>query len=254
MKATTNLVCLAAVACGLMPLQAQDKPITYDVKIHIGLTAGDLQKTHYDNKLIGFAAAAAYSLGGNRKVIGEVGFDYVPGRGRDTMPTSGAIYHNPGAPSSQYNGSALWLHPSNSVDHRKEGFQGFSLRGGYSDKLPFLEGVVWFAGLSLDRYKVTSEFLGTLNPVYGTPASFKTVSASTYEGWSFQKQSSKLGMGFFAGVGMVLNPNLRTEFTLRNIGAATFDHRPFTYTGKPAETRESTVRGWVFELGLALKI
>ncbi|WP_285577289.1 hypothetical protein, partial [Geothrix limicola] len=73
-------------------------------------------------------------------------------------PPSSTIYAQPssGAPVTTWNGVPLSLSNANSMDLRKESAQGFSLRGGYTDALPWIQGMTWKAGLSLDAYKVMS--------------------------------------------------------------------------------------------------
>lgn len=254
------LMRLLAVACwSVLPLSAADSGPTFDFKIRGGLTAGDLRNDQNGNQAFGFAVASRFPLGGNRAFSLELGFDHFPGQDHDAMPTGGGVYYNPQSPVTTYQGETLYLNKTNSIDFRKEQSQGFSLRGVYSDALPNLGAWYWFAGASLDFYKVSAEMSGTLIPMYGTAPGTAVPDPSVpgndyYEGWAFVKDKMKPGVGLLAGVGVPLSEYLKFEFTIRNIGTTHFDYKPFTYTGRTPVLTESTHRGFVFEFGLAVKI
>ena len=160
---------LLSVTCWLaLPLSAGDGGPTYDFKVRTGLTAGNLREDHGTNQTFGFAVAGRFPLGGTRAFTLELGFDQFPGRDRDVMPSGGQVFYDPQSPVTSYQGEPLYLSTANSIDFRKERCQGFSLRGAYSDALPSLGAWYWFAGASLDAYKVSAEMSGTLIPMYGT--------------------------------------------------------------------------------------
>lgn len=258
---------LAALACGaVLPLLAADPAPTFDFKVRTGLTAGDIRRDHDDNQAYGFALAGRFPLGATSACTVELGFDLMPGQPRDVMPTSGTVYYNPQTPVTTYGGAPLYLSPSNSIDFRKERSQGFSLRGSYTDKLG-PGSLYWFAGVSLDLYKVTAEMSGTLIPVYGEapatavpgyvpldPANPGGDVKDYYEGWAMAREKAKLSVGAHAGLGVALTQDFKLELTLRNVGMNHFDYKPFTYTGKTPVVEESTRRGFVFELALAFRI
>lgn len=248
---------LLPVACwSVVPLSAAEGSPTFDFKIRGGLTAGDLSKDQSSNQAFGFAVASRFSLGGSRAFTLELGFDHFPGQDHDVMPMGGAVYYNPQSPATTFQGEALYLSKANSIDFRKEQSQGFSLRGVYSDALPNLGAWYWFAGASLDFYKVTAEMSGTLIPMYGaaTPVPDPVPGNDYYEGWAFVKEKTKPGVGLLGGVGVPLSENIKFEFTIRNISTTHFNYKPFTYTGQSPVLVESTHRGFVFELGLVVKI
>ncbi|WP_285571559.1 hypothetical protein, partial [Geothrix limicola] len=142
-----------------------------------------------------------------------------------------------------------------SMDLRKESAQGFSLRGGYTDALPWIQGMTWKAGLSLDAYKVMSEFTGTLIPQDNQGNPYDDGSGKDYyEGWAISKSKVKVGLGAFVGVGLPLNDDLRIEFNLRSVSTGHYDYHPFTYTGAPAVLEEKSRQAVVFEIALALKL
>ncbi len=258
---------LAALACGaVLPLLAADPAPTFDFKVRTGLTAGDIRRDHDDNKALGFAVAGRFPLGPSRAFTVELGFDVMPGQAHDVMPTSGAVHYRPEAPVTTYGGEPLYLSPSNSIDFRKERSQGFSLRGSYTDKLGSTS-LYWFAGASLDLYKVTAELSGTLIPVYGTdpatpvpgyvpldPSDPASDVKDYYEGWAMSREKTRLAVGAHAGLGVALTQDFKLELTVRNIGMNHFEYKPFTYTGKTPVLEESTRRGFVFELALAFRI
>ncbi len=255
MKLRSPLILLALA----IPLAAEDPGPTFDLKVHSGFAAGDLQKLHANNKVFGLGVAGRFSTSANGAFTLELGFDILPGRDHDVMPTSGLVYYDPANPVTTYAGQPLTLSVTNSIDFRKESTQGFSLRGAYTNRLPGSDWY-WFAGASLDFYKTTAQFTGTLVPGYGDPANPTVVPPLTegapdyYEGWAFVQDKTKLGIGFLGGVGVPLGENFKVEFTLRNLGFTHLDYRPFTYTGKPAALDESSKRGFTFEIGLSLKI
>jgi hypothetical protein len=256
---------IAALACGaILPLLAADPGPSFDFKVRTGLTAGALREDHADNKALGVAIAGRFPLGETRAFTVELGFDVLPGQPHDVMPTSGPIYYKPEAPTTTYNGSPLSLSTASSIDFRKARAQGFSVRGAYTDQLG-AGPLYWFAGVSLDLYKATTEFTGTLIPVDGTgamvpgyipvdPADPEGPVKDYYEGWAMVREKTKAAVGAHVGAGVPLAKDFKLELTLRNIGVQHFDYRPFTYTGKAPVLEEGTRRGFVFELALAFRI
>jgi len=256
---------IAALACGtLLPLLAADPAPAFDFKVRAGLAAGDFRRDHADNKAIGFAVAGRFPLGATRALTMELGFDVLPGQPRDAMPGSGPVYYDPQNPTTSYDGSPLALSAGNSIDFRKERAQGFSLRASYTDQLG-AGSMYWFAGASLDLYKVSAELTGTLIPVDAQgaavpgnvpvdPADPAGPVRDYYEGWAMVREKTRAALGLHAGVGVALTQDVRLELALRNIGMNHFDYKPFTYTGKAPVLEESTRRGFVFELSLAFRI
>jgi hypothetical protein len=247
---------LVLVPALVLPLAAQDKPLSFDMKIRAGLTTGAIQKDHFDNKAMGFGLATIYPLGGTKAVTAELSFDLLTGRHHDVLSTSGAVWVNPANPVTTNGTTPYVLNPTYSYDDRKESSQGFSLRLGYTDALPILDGLSWQAGLSLDRYKPKSEFKYTFIAV-PTPPKVTQADGTLvvpYEGGTFVASDPKLVPGFFVGVKYSFDKEKGLEFNIRNIGAAHYDFTPFTYTGKAARLDSSTSRGFVFEIALSVKI
>jgi hypothetical protein len=250
---------LAGVFGTVLPLSGADGGPTFDFKIRGGFTAGDLSKDQNSNQAFGFAVASRFPLGGARAFTLELGFDHFNGQDHDVIPTGGAVYYNPQNPVTTFQGEPLYLSKTNSIDFRKEQSQGFSLRGIYSDALPMVEPWYWFAGASLDFYKVSSEMSGTLIPTYGSAPGTAVPDPNVpgndyYEGWAFVEEKMKPNVGLLVGVGVPLSETIKFEFTVRNIGTTHFDYKPFTYTGQSPVLVESTHRGFVFEFGLVVKI
>lgn len=249
---------LVALACGGLTLAAQDPGPSYDFKLRAGLTAGDLRKDHQDNKLMGVGAMATFPGFAGGALTAEVAFEYVPGRGYDAMRTTGPIYYNPASPATATNGQPLRLSLETSGDVRKEGMQGFSTRVGYSQPWSLMEGLSWHAGLTLDAYKVASEYTQTLIPVYGAGNGTKVPpvdgNKEYYEGAAFQVKGSKITPGLYVGAALKVSANHRVEVNLRNLGYLHREYTPFTYSGKAASLEEKMRRGWALELGLAMKI
>ncbi|WLT30676.1 hypothetical protein [Geothrix sp. PMB-07] len=252
LKRSTFLLALL----GAIPLCAQS-PYSFDLKIHGGVTGGSLHTDLADNKTFGFGVEGRYSLGGTKALTAELSYDAFGSRWRDVPPPSATIYALPagGAPVTTWNGGPLVLTNANSMDLRKESVQGFSLRGGYTDALPWIQGLTWKAGLSLDTYKVISEFTGTLIPSDANGNAFDDGSGKDYyEGWAISKSKVKVGLGAYVGVGMPLNEDLRIEFNLRSVATGHSNYHPFTYTGKPASMEDKSRQSVVFEIALALKL
>jgi len=253
---------ITCAALGSLPLWSADSPYSFDLKLRGGITGGSLQKEHADNKLFGFGVEGRYSIGGPKALFAELSYDVLTARWRDVTPSSGTFWAQPsggGAPVTTLDGTPtgapLTLSNSNSIDLRKEAAQGFSFKMGYTDALPWVEGMSWKAGLSLDAYKVQSEFTGTLVP-QDTEGNVYSDGSGTdyYEGWAISKAKTKLGLGAFLGVGVSLNENLRIEFNFRSIATGHYDYHPFTYTGQPAFMEEKTRHAVAFEIALALKL
>lgn len=245
-----------ASALGLLPLAAQD----YDFKVRVGLNAGSIVQDLRDNKAIGLGAQASFPLSASSALTAEIGYDYLPGRGRDLVP--GMLGQNVFAKDAAGNivtagpnGAPLQIvidGSNGSKDVRKRGLEGFSLRGGYRAALPLMEGLAWQAGLSLDAYRSDNEFSGVLRPVYKA-ADGKLVRVGG-ESWVENRERKAFNVGLFAGVAYQLHPNHKLEFNVRNIGYGLKDYRPFTTTGKPAEIVDARGRGWVFECALTVKL
>jgi hypothetical protein len=214
-------ILLGGACCAALPMPGANPEPSYDLKLHGGITAGDLRRDHADNQTFGFGVAGRFPLGPTRAFTVEVGFDTFAGRGHDAMPTSGPIYYNFQTPVTTYLGETLYLSPTNSIDFRKESSQGFSLSVAYTDHLPGMGDWYWFAGASLDVQKTTAQFSGTVIPSYGSPATsvpnYEPVDPSDpsaglkdyYEGWAFVANKTKANLGVLAGVGVPLGENFR---------------------------------------------
>lgn len=245
---------------GASTLVAADEP-AFHFKLRTGLTAGSLQKNFADNKIMGVGVEAAFPAPGGQWTA-EIGFDYIAGRGRDTLAfPADPVYYNPNAPSTTYNGQKLYLN-LRSYDVRKESAAGFSFRGGYRADLPW-PSLSWHGGVSLDAYKVSSEFSAYYRPRYGNdlPVFYDAAAKlDYYEGYANSIQGTKLALGLYAGLGYDWAPGFRTELSARSLGMAHRDYRPFTltgrYSGQPMAAgllEEKTTRGLALEISLAMK-
>ncbi len=261
---TIKRFAVVCAALGTLSLWSADSPFGFDLKLRGGVAGGSLQTNLGDNKMFGFGVEGRYSLRGPSALTAELSYDVFGARWRDVTPSGGAVWMDPNSaipdttgavPTTTWHGAPLTLSNAKSIDYRKEALQGFSLKVGYTNALPWFEGMTWKAGLSLDAYKVQSEFTGTLVPLDASPQGDGTdIDPEYYEGWAFTKSKTKLGLGAYAGVGMTLNENLRIEFNLRSVATGHYDYHPFTYTGKPAFLEEKTRQAVAFEIALALKL
>jgi len=259
------MLTLLGACVGVCGLRAQEG-YSYALKTRIGLTAGDMQKTHFDNKVMGFGAEVKREiLGGGSAVTAEVTWEFVPGRYYDAYPWA----TNP-----------LNLDPKFSWDARKEYGQGFSVRVAYS--APFSLNVLpallpelsfeWFAGLGFDRYKVRSqaEWIFDYNL-----ATTHTPLAGQYDGGTVAEESTALSPGFFGGLKYRINRDFGIELSVRNFGMRTFTFTPGGYSNgykgqtplpstwqveyekvgmKGLKTETGTTRGWALEFALAAKL
>lgn len=255
---TRSLMLLAALAG--TSLIAADEGTAYELKLRVGLKGGDLKTDHGDNKVIGFAVGGRRPMGAGF-LTGELSFDLLPGQARDTMPVGQAVYAPAGSglgTSDPVTKNTYFLRANESIDFRKESSQGFSLKGGYAAPLSWNEGLTWQAGLSLDAYKTSSEFTGTLRPMVMVGNSPTQVLDSKgqkyYEGLAVVSQGTTLTPGFYAGLRQQINEDCAVELNLRNVGMKHFDYRATTYTGTPATTESSTIRGFIVDLSLSLKL
>jgi len=255
---------LLGACVGASGLRAQSaSPYSYAFKIRAGLTAGDIQKTHFDNKLMGFGAEVKREILGGA-VLAEVTWEYVPGRHRDVYPwDTNPIKVNPNVTNS-INGTGL--DPRYSFDDRKEYGDGINLRLGYSapfrlNALPSLLPELsfeWFAGLGIDRFKVRSEVKSTFNF-----ANVNNPIQPNYDGYSFVEESSQLSPGFFAGLKYKITSDFGLELSVRNFGMWHYEFTPATYFERdPAkygkkeygQSKTGTSRGWAMELALTAKL
>ncbi len=245
---------------GTISLGAAENPDSYELKLRAGVKAGDIQTVHADNKAVGFAVGTRRPMGSGF-LTGEISFDLLPGQARDAMPVGRAVYAPAGAglgTASPATGNPYFLRPNESIDLRKESSQGFSIKGGYAAALSWNEGLTWQAGLSLDAYKTSSEFTGTLRPMVLVGTSPTQVldaqGRKYYEGFATVAQGKVLAPGFYVGLRQELGNDFAVEVNLRNVGTKHFDYRATTYTGQPATTESSTIRGFILDFSLSLKL
>ena len=225
---------------------------SYAFKARGGLLAGDMQTTHFDNKILSFGAEVRKAMfGPSQALTVEVAWEYVPGRNYSVM--------------KPINGDTLdWFR---SGDFRKEYGQGFSYKAAYNSAfrlfswMPELE---WFAGISLDMHSVRTEVEFTLfhpsapgNPTLypGTGWPADTADNNKYQGGSFVEQSTAISPGIFGGIRHKLGEGTACELTLRNFGMRHHEYTPGIYSGSTTGKMESgTSRGWSLEFALAVKI
>jgi hypothetical protein len=235
-------------ALGSSGLGAQgDSPYPLVFKVRAGIHAGDLQKAHFDNKLMGFGVEYKREMFANGgALLAEIAWEIVPGRHKDVYPYDYLDFY----------GNPLWL---NSYDNRKEYGQGFNLRLGYSAPLP-MNNFEWFAGLCIDRFKVRTEVKYTLL----FDGSEDTTTIGQYDGASFAVEGAQLVPGFFAGVKYRINEDMNFEMSLRNFGMRRYEYVSELYEleasgqneyNRPYEgiSKTSTARGWALEFALSLK-
>jgi hypothetical protein len=241
---------------GMCGLQAQDSnsPYSYLFKLRAGLTAGDMQKTHFDNKLMAMAAEVRREMfGAGQYLSAELAFEYVPGRHHDIYPWD----TNP----IKANDGVSGLNPRYSVDNRKEWGQGVNLRLSYSSPLRvpyFKTDFEWFAGLGIDMFKVSTEVLYTFNFTPNTP----NPPSGSYIGNTFVEQGSAFVPGIFGGVKCQVTKDVGFEMSLRNFGMRHYEYTPATYTDRDltkwkkedGKSSTGTSRGWVLEFALSVKI
>jgi len=250
-RAGAALALLGACA-GTCGLQAQEG-YSYAFKARGGLLAGDLQTTHFDNKILSFGAEVRKAMFGEGNALTvEVAWEYVPGRNYSVM--------------KPINGEELnWLR---SGDFRKEYGQGFSYKAAYNSAFKFfswMPELEWFAGISLDMHSVRTEIEYTLfhpsapgNPTLfpdtgGWPAGWPN--ENKYQGDSFVEQGTSISPGIFGGIRHKLGDGTACELTLRNFGMRHNGYTPGIYSGSTTGKMESgTSRGWSLEFALAVKI
>jgi len=244
---------------GVSGLQAQESnsPYSYLFKIRAGLTAGDMQKTHFDNKVMGFAAEVKRempNIGG--ALSAEINWEYVPGRHHDVYP---------------WDTNPMGLSPRYSFDNRKEYGAGLNLRFAYSAPMPQVFGswandniakdMDWFGGLSIDRFKVRSEVKYTLN--FSTAPNPTNPDPGLYDGGAFVEEGASLVPGFFAGLRYRVTNEIGFELSVRNFGMWHLDYTPNTYKYNavpPVDERgkgtssTGTTRGWAIEFAITAKL
>jgi len=248
------MVLLLGVVTSGLHAQEGNSLYSYAFKIRGGLTAGDIQTTHFDNKVLALAAEVRREMFGPGRALSlELGWEYVPGRHHDIYPWG----ENP------------WgLTPRYSFDNRKEYGNGFTLRLAYNAPLPefgssavrdVLKDIEWFGGIGFDRHKVRSEvnYYFNFTPNEATPA------PGRYDGGTFVKEGGQFVPGAFAGLRYHFNEDLGFELSVRNFGMWHLDYTPSTYQYNavpPVESRGTgtsktgTTRGFAIEFALTLKI
>ena len=275
------LLALLLGGAGASGLQAQESnsPLSYLFKIRLGLTAGDIQTTHFDNKLMGIGAEVRYdmpAIGG--ALIGELTFEYVPGRNYETDMFKGVVDGMRAGRKPQWAQSwdQEWTltHTQtflrSSFDNRREGGAGLNLRLAYSAPMPKVFGswvndniagkMDWFAGLGIDRFKVRSEvkFFMDLRtpPSTGNPVAGQ----GQYDGNLHNVEESRIVPGFFAGIKYRHSQYLGFEMSLRNFGMYHYEFIPASYySTNPSDygtgnASDGTSRGFALEFAITAKI
>jgi hypothetical protein len=227
-----------------------------------------MQKAHFDNKIMGFGIEAKRDVQGwfgiKGSLFAEIAWEYVPGRHHDIYPWK----TNPSAVVT-WNGDPL--DPAWSFDNRKEYGQGLNLRLGYAAPMPsfgggaaaeFFSDMEWFAGLSIDRYKVRSEVKWTFD------LGARVVDPWWYDGGARVEEGGQFVPGVFAGLRYKLRNDVGFELTLRNFGRWRYEFTPAIYglkgryiddedlvsvfgTGK---SKTGTTRGTSIEFAITLKL
>jgi len=261
-SAGAALALLGAFGASGLQAQGSNSPYSYLFKLRAGLTAGDMQKTHFDNKIGGIGFEVRREMfGGGRALTAELCYEYATGRHYDAYPwDTNPVRTHDNKP----------LNPMYSYDDRKEAGTGFNLRFAYSApfKVPFfeLDGLEWFAGLGIDRFKVRSEVKYTFNFRAGQSSGTYNSSLGNpewgdYDGGLFIREESKIVPGVFAGLKCRLNKDVGFELALRNFGMFHLDYVPATYkyNGIPPENERGTgtsstgtTRGTALEFAITL--
>jgi hypothetical protein len=260
---------LLALLLGASSLVAQEGPYSYQMKIRTGLISGDMQKTHFDNKVIAFGLEAKRDIhdwfGIKGSLFAEVAWEYVPGRHHDIYPWDTN-------PLKRLDGTPLNIR--HSFDNRKEYGQGINLKLGYAAPMPsfgsnavdnFFNDMEWFAGLGIDRFRVRSEVKYTLIFTNTT-----TPQSGTYDGDAFVEEGAQVVPGFLAGLRYKLKDSIGFELSLRNFGMWHYEYTPPAYVigdyvnnpdlrglfGRRDAGRESTstTRGTSIEFAITMKL
>jgi hypothetical protein len=265
---------LLAVLLGASGLYAQDDGLySYALKMRLGLVGGDIQKTHYDNKLLGFGVQVKREMfGKGRALSAELSWEYVPGRHFDITDYAKHVGPN------DFDKGILSLHPYFSFDDRKESGRGFSLLVAYHSKFPsfggsllneIADGMEWFAGIRLDRYSVYSEYKWTLRdqtdpatgerrPVNPPPAAAPNYLPAIYEkggNGTGHSEGASLTPGAFAGLSYRFNKDFRFELGTRYFGMKHWDVTPGAYFGEEEyRIKAGTTYGYTIEFALSCRI
>jgi hypothetical protein len=261
----------ASAAILAQPLAAQGwLQVNPEFKVRAGLTAGNLAKDMRDNKTFGFALANTFPLGEGKGINVELTYDIFPGSTRDVTQYPKTVYANiPGhgiVSSDPNTGLPLTLTPALSVDSRANKMEGFGLRGSYVSPIPGITGLSWQAGLSLNRYKSSNEFLIDLRAVYidanggshtltsYNPKDPNGTQITAHEGYAGQSNRTVLSVGAHAGLIYQFSKEFKLEGNIRNIGYGVKDYTPLAYSGQPGTLSDKNGRGFVFEIGLSMNL
>ena len=267
--ATNWRLLLASAAILAQPLAAQDgSSLNPEFKIREGLTAGTLAKDLMNNETFGFALANVFPLKDGRSLSVELGYDVFAGANRETLHTQGPVYFDLNGtvvsadPTSH---TPLYLSQARSTDTRSFKMEGFSVRVNYQAPVPGVEGLSWQAGLSLDRYKSSSEFMIDLIPVYDLnggahsltsylPSDGSGTRITANEGYANQVPRAVFTVGAQAGLVYQISKELKVEANVRNLGYGLKNYTPLAYSGTTATLSDKNGRGNVFEIGFSMTL
>ena len=255
---TLPLAAMLLGGFGTSGLQAQEG-FSYALRMRMGLTAGDMQTTHFDNKIFGFGLEVRKDnisflpmlFSNGQALSAEIAWEYVPGRSYNALrPLNGEV-----------------LNVRDNLDIRKEYGQGFSYKLAYNAPLKWLPNTEWYAGVSLDMHSVHTEIDYSIYHISapGDPSKYPGTGwpstwpeADRWQGNSFVEQSTAIVPGVFAGIRYQLSQIVFGELTLRNFGMSHHDFTPGIYLSSTEDRirgkmDSGTSRGWSLEFSLSVK-
>lgn len=233
-KLLNALLGMLAISSTASFLGAEDLPMNPGLKLHYGLTGGNLHEDMNANSMLGLGITLDFAKIGQGTVFGELNYSYF----------AGLDYAQQFAPRAS--GGTLFpggrVYADTSADNRKNQASGFGVKAGY--RAPLGWGWNWQGGLSLDSLKYEQQASGQL--LYNTPPVSESIATTSH--------TNKLNVGAFAGLQFPFGEAFAFEVNLATVGYSSINYLPKVYTGAAAATTETkTRRGFVLDFALSTK-
>ena len=243
------LVGLMAISSAASSIQAADLPMSPGLKLHYGMTQGNLHQDLNANSMLGIGLTLDLAKVGQGTVFGELTYSYFAGLDFAKQFDPKATPFVSGTPGGTvFPGGRVYANTS--ADNRKNQLTGFDVRGGY--RAPLGWGWNWQAGLSLESLKYEQQASGQL--FYNTPTILTTQASPFNESIATTSHTNKMNLGAFGGLQFPFGEAFSFEVNLATVGYSSINYVPKVYSGATVATTETkTRRGFVLDFAIGTK-
>jgi hypothetical protein len=250
-----SLAMALALSSGVSLMGQAVNPGDFDgsFKPRYGTTFGNIKTDTKMDQSLGLGIEGRYALTGSSWIVGELVYEYYPGKEYDNTQLTGPVYVPSGSSyvTGDANGAYV-LKPASSVDSRKAYMAGMSARVGY--EAMFSTEWSWQAGITVDFLKYTEEVSGALTPLTSSGTRIPLPSGYYYESLAVTPHKVSPGVGAFAGVKYMISHDFSLEFNAVSMGYSTQYYNPTTYSGEAPSVSKESRHGFGLEVAFGLKL